>query len=1072
MRYLILLVLAGCPAIKTARPDADADGYNVDDDCDDASEAVNPAAPERCDGIDNDCDGVADDAASDAVIRYLDGDGDGYGALESRACQEAPDLVDIAGDCDDDNPAVSPGGTETCNGLDDDCDGQLDEEGTGTLLYADIDGDSYGDESRVREGCSALTGESAVAGDCDDTDAAVHPDQLDDCDEVDSDCDGETDEDHPPSTWYYDGDNDGWGAPAPRLQLCEAPDGWVTAMGDCDDSAPTAYPGAVETCDGVDQDCDGSVDEDAAGGVSGWPDLDGDGYGDGNAAAVTLCGSSAGYATNTEDCDDRSAAISPAGVEVCDTVDNDCSGLADDSPVDALAIYADADGDGYGDDGATGFGCADAGWATSPGDCLDTDAGIHPAANERCNGADDNCDGVTDTDAVDIGEWYVDADRDGYGGGSPRFACTAGITEVGTAGDCDDTAYEISPAATELCNGYDDNCDGLVDDDDPTLTEFLRWYQDLDGDGYGTGSARLACEGHLDEAGADGDCNDTDASISPGQAEICDPSNLDEDCDGLSNDFDPSLSDPATWYRDTDGDGAGDAASTIQTCEAVSGYVASGGDCDDTNTAMYPGNSEYCDGLDNDCDSGTSETGLASAGTTNHSSISAAIAGAGSGGTVSVCGGTWAESLTISDAVSLVGIGVPEIYVPGGGSGATLVVTGGTVTLTGLRLTGGAGTDYNGDSATEGGNLLVLGGTVNAHNVLLNSGYSAVGGGAAVISPGSAQFDGCEFTLNAAGDGGALYVGSQAQVTLVDSTFHNNSADNNGGAVYLGPQAELTVNGDTYTSNYAAADGGAIYVGPDAVADVTDTEFSDNEAAYAGAALAAVSPTHLAVSGSYFSGGLSFTGGAAYVQATVATTISGSVFDSNTAYEEGGALFFDGADLILDTNSFTSNAALDGGAFFLGDNTVANLLSNSFTANSASRSGGAAYFNAASGVTDEGTVYQGNIASNGAGWYLGNSSLVLAASVTLSGNLSSSTGGACYLERGAELYAEDSAFYGNSAAYYGGAFYMESSSQLTLDNTELGGGTQEDNAPEDVYGVWFGPYSWTGVTSISCYFSC
>jgi len=178
--------------------DADGDGFDAadvgGDDCDDSNEDIHPDADEICDDIDNDCDehiDAADPELTGGYVGYLDNDGDGFGAgTDTVMVCDSATLSYTGGDCDDDNPDIHPDATEVCNGIDDNCDGEADE----TLLvtvYADEDGDGYGDDSDVYMGCDGEDGAAMVAGDCNDLDPYVNPDATEICgDGIDNDCDG------------------------------------------------------------------------------------------------------------------------------------------------------------------------------------------------------------------------------------------------------------------------------------------------------------------------------------------------------------------------------------------------------------------------------------------------------------------------------------------------------------------------------------------------------------------------------------------------------------------------------------------------------------------------------------------------------------------------------------------------------------------------------------------------------------------------------------------------------------------------------------------------------------------
>lgn len=165
---------------------------------------------------------------------------------------------------------------------------------------------------------------------------------------------------------------------------------------DCDDANPLVAPTGAEGCDGLDNDCDGAVDEGApAGSDRAWLDGDGDGFGD-PFTAVESCLAPEGYVKNADDCDDGDMAISPDGQEICDDQDNDCDGDIDEADAQgALTWYADRDDDGYGDLAVPAQACAQpSGYVADSTDCDDADGEIRPDVAEVCNdGIDNNCDG-------------------------------------------------------------------------------------------------------------------------------------------------------------------------------------------------------------------------------------------------------------------------------------------------------------------------------------------------------------------------------------------------------------------------------------------------------------------------------------------------------------------------------------------------------------------------------------------------------------------------------------------------------------------------------------------------------
>ena len=467
--------------------DQDGDGQSVNaGDCDDTDDHAYTGAPEHCsNAIDDDCDGDVDSSDSECV--GTDYDGDGY--VDFNDCDETDSMVNIAasevcddgkdndcsggdldcddvdddgdgvteneGDCDDSDISVSPDVIESCfNSTDDDCDGDIDLADSDCSAYVDSDGDGYAGsidcndaDSGINPGASEVVGDG-IDQDCSGSDLTVLEvdDDGDSYTEIDGDCDDSDATVGLASTWFADADSDGFGDVSNFTTSCTQPSGYVTDAEDCDDADYDVNPDAIEICNEIDDDCNGTIDD----GVQDTWYRDADADGMGNALASTeACEAPEGYVADATDCDDADANFQTE-----------------------VTYYLDWDADDFGDATRSYSACAESvgDYIEVAGDCDDSDTAVNPEATEICgNGIDDDCDGTDATcsssdtgDTADTGDTGTPTDTD-----SSLPACTTDadsdsfIDSACEGGlDCNDADSTVNPGVYDVCGDtIDQNCD-------------------------------------------------------------------------------------------------------------------------------------------------------------------------------------------------------------------------------------------------------------------------------------------------------------------------------------------------------------------------------------------------------------------------------------------------------------------------------------------------------------------------------------------------------------------------------------------------------------------------------------
>lgn len=440
----------GDPAVPYAGCDLPAAVVPNGEDCDDQNGLIHPRAPEVCDGADNDCDGSVDVGATDAETGYVDGDADGYGALDGAVLTcDTTGLASSGTDCDDTRNDVHPDASEACDSVDNDCDSEVDEVAD-QRAWADADGDGFGDAAVQFDGCNPPPGYVNNDTDCNDEASGVNPAADEECDEIDNDCDGTTDEADAidDTLWYFDTDGDGFGGDT-SVVACSAPDGYVANTDDCRDTNATVYPGADEHCDSLDNDCDRTVDDDPVDPTTYYADGDGDGAGT-PLLSLSACDRPAGYVLTAEDCDDSEMATIYCGscLEVLGSGTSTGDGSYTIRPViTEYVVYCDMTHDGGG-----WTIIAENAWGGTW-----TEAGIDSGVAFGAIGADYSSPAFSDVHFTDAlfsnGSMYAQYDAVGSGGSSWFDHQMAVPAE--NCGESDGYAYEMTAgnlAGAALCD--------------------------------------------------------------------------------------------------------------------------------------------------------------------------------------------------------------------------------------------------------------------------------------------------------------------------------------------------------------------------------------------------------------------------------------------------------------------------------------------------------------------------------------------------------------------------------------------------------------------------------------------
>ena len=468
----------------------DGDGYGSDVDCDNNNKGINPGATEVCNGVDDDCDGTTDE--SYIPIETSCGTG-GCQATGYTSCVDGS----VADSC-----TAGTAEVEICDGLDNDCDNEVDE---------DFTDDECQYVCEINYVWTNNNGNLNCCGDDANEDNPYETFETSCNDGNDNDCDGLIDLNDLDCVTCVDNDEDGY----------DAISGSCSIGIDCNDANANVNPSATEVCDGLDNNCDGEIDEEDICVSTCVSDTDckADQF-----CEYTGCSGEGGTCVNVPEL------CTQEYMPVCGcngaTHSNDCyrqsTLVSKDYDGECNKCETDEDADGY-----LPIGCSDG------LDCDDTTADINPGATEVCDSVDNDCDSQIDEgDVCSATDYYCDGDSDDFISSTITDSCSGPdcvpIECTETQGDdCNDADADINPGATEICDGVDNNCDRSVDEGVKNT-----YYEDSDSDDYGNNAVTTqACSAPAGYVNDNTDCDDVDSAINPGEAETCND-NIDNNCNG------------------------------------------------------------------------------------------------------------------------------------------------------------------------------------------------------------------------------------------------------------------------------------------------------------------------------------------------------------------------------------------------------------------------------------------------------------------------------------------------------------------------------------------------------------